>query len=248
MPLSRAFLLAEGWPFLALALLAQLLYRGDVFLLEILGVGRATVGHYSAAGTVVWGGLTLAQLSALALYPTLSRQAGDRSRQARDRPRPTRPALVAGAAGALGGAILAASLAVLARPLVGMAFGPGYEAVVELLRTLAWALPGASAAMLLGTVLAAWRRQRLALLLQGVAVLVALGADLLLIPRLGALGAARVAVGVETGLALAQLAILLGTGRGRSWYSDRDGREGSEPWEVDPCRGENSEPSSSPRP
>jgi len=195
-------LLIEGWPFLGLALLAQLLFRLDLFLLEALGRSREEVGFYGAASALVWGLLTLPQLLALAVYPTLSRAAA----AARG---PRREALAAAGLGAGLGALLALGLWSARRPLVALAFGAEFEPTAALVATLAWALPGGCAAMLLGTVLAAWRGQRLALAVQAAAIAAALALNLGWIPELGALGAARAAVLVQTALATALLAALL---------------------------------------
>jgi O-antigen/teichoic acid export membrane protein len=201
-PAAARELLAEGWPFLGLALAMQLLFRLDLFLLAALGRSREEIGFYGAAATVVWGLLTLPQLFALAVYPTLSRSALGPSR-------PRRQALASAALGGGLGTMLAAGLWLAREPLVALAFGPGFAPAAPLLATLAWALPGACAAMLLGTVLAAWRGQRLALALQGAAVAASLAGNLGSIPGQGALGAAGTAVLVHGGLGLGLLAALL---------------------------------------
>lgn len=191
-----ARLLREGWPFLGLALLLQLVLRGDVFLLEALGQGREEIGVYGAAVTVVWGVLAVPQLLALAVYPALSRRAALGGR-------PARAGLGAAALGLAVGGIAAGALWLAREPLVRLAFGAEYAPAAPLLGTLAWALPGACTAMVLGTVLAAWHRQRLNLVLHTVALVAALAGNLYWIPLLGAPGAARVAVGVHTALGLA---------------------------------------------
>ena len=201
-PPGHRQLLREGWPFLALGALTQLLLRGDALLLEALGIARATIGHYGAAITLVWGALALPQVLAAAVYPSLSRDSLHRGPA-------LRPVLAAAAVGIAAGGALAMAFTLLAEPLVTLLFGAAYQPAAGLLAILAWALPGASASMLQGTVLAAWGRQRWSLGLQLVAVTLSITLNLTLIPRLGALGAAWAAVAVHTTLALLQLVLLL---------------------------------------
>jgi O-antigen/teichoic acid export membrane protein len=70
---------------------------------------------------------------------------------------------------------------------------------------LALALPGAFAMMVMGTVFAAWREQRTALVIMIAAVATSCLLNLLWIPRLGVLAPANVAV-----LAYTAAAVLMG--------------------------------------
>jgi O-antigen/teichoic acid export membrane protein len=142
--------------------------------------------------------MALAQLLAVASYPTLARRAA-------------RGELGRGVVSALAfvgvslGTALAIGFSILRVPLVTLLFGASFAASTELLGKLAWSLPGAFVSMLLGVVFAALRRQlwtlgassgRLALLVVGC---------LLVVPEAGALGCARVVVAVQSVTALANL-------------------------------------------
>jgi O-antigen/teichoic acid export membrane protein len=196
-------LIAEGWPFLVHGLVFQLLLRGDLFLLELLGRERAEVGLYAAAGTLVWGLLAAPQALSLAVYPLLSRRAGAAGAESR------RVVLGLAALGGGFGGLVALGLAAFSQPLVELAFGTKLAGAGALLARLAWAFPGACTAMILGIVLAAQGRQRTSLALGLVAVVGLAVADGLLVAGGGALAAAGVAVAVHTAIALAQLAVLL---------------------------------------
>lgn len=189
--------LTEGWPFLVGALITILLLRADLFLLELLGAGRAQVGLYAAASTVIWAVLLIPQMMALAIYPTLTRQPGRFG-----------TVLVVGGGGALLGALAAAALSLAAEPLILPLFGASFGASVPLMGRLAWALPGACASMLLGILLAARGRQQVTMRLQLVGLLGLVGLDLVLIPSGGAAAAANVAVWVHSGIALALAAAM----------------------------------------
>jgi len=86
-------------------------------------------------------------------------------------------------------------------------FGPSYGAAVSLLGVLAWALPGAFGAMLLGVAVAACGRQAWALAWQVAALLLAGVALLIVIPRYQLAGCALVTVGIHGASLAAMLAI-----------------------------------------
>ena len=177
----------EGMPFLALAVTSQLLMRADTFLLASFGVSRPEIGYYGAAGTLVWGILALPMLLAIALYPTLSRWATE-----------GRSPLGAIAAtiifgGALG-LVLATGLSALGEPLVRAAFGADFEPAVALLSRLVWLLPTKFIMTFLGLILAAWRRQQLALGAMIVVLAISIILNVIWIPATGAMGSAAAAV------------------------------------------------------
>ena len=187
---TRAFLAREGLSFLGLNLAFQLLMRLDTFLLAALGVAQSRIGHYGVASAPVWGLLGLAQLIGLALYPTLARVAG------RGELRPPR-VLALGAGGASLGVALAGVLTLVREPLVRLVFGAQYLDAVPLMAVLAWALPGACGAMVLGAAIGAAGRQSWSLGVQVALVVLAGAANLVVIPRWGLQGCAAVVVSVQ---------------------------------------------------
>jgi O-antigen/teichoic acid export membrane protein len=205
-PRSRAWLAREGAAFLALGLASQLLLRLDTFALAVRGTSETEIGHYGVASAPVWGLLGIALLLAAAVYPTLSRAAeGGGLRRAR--------VLGLGASGAVLGALLGGALFALREPLVRLVFGPSYGAAVPLLGTLAWALPGAFGATLLGVAVAACGRQAWALAWQVAALLGAGAAYLVVIPRDGLAGCAVVTVAIHGASLVAMLAIAVAAAR-----------------------------------
>jgi len=199
-PLGSPSLLAEGLPFMALAVVSQLIANGDRFLLELFGVARTEIGFWGAAGTIVWALAALAQLISVALYPSFSRQA-EAGASAR------RAGLLAGLGGVICGVVGAAALWVLGEPLVRLAFGAEFALTVPLLQRLSFALPGAFAMTVMGSVYAAWRRQRQVLWILAGALLVSLALNVMWIPTMGALAPASVAPLIYT---LAAVAMAIG--------------------------------------
>ena len=195
-PLGPSALLGEGLPFMALAVVSQLIANADRFLLELFAVPRAEIGFWGAAGTIVWALAALPQLISVALYPSFSRQA-EAGGSAR------RVGLLAGLSGAFCGVLCAGALWLLGGPLVRLAFGAEFAPAVPLLERLALALPGAFAMTVMGSVYAAWRRQRQVLWILGGALLGSVALNVIWIPRIGVSAPATVAPLVYTLTALA---------------------------------------------
>lgn len=193
-------LLREGLPFLGLAVATQLLIRADSLIQAGLGVPAESVGQYGVAHAAVWSLVAASQLLALAAYPSVSRACGD------GRVRPGHALALAVAGGSLG-ALLAALLFALRRPLILSVFGQAYGEAAELAGVLVWLLPGASAAMLMGVILAATRRQAWSLASQAVLVVVVVAGNLLAIPRWGVAGSAGVAVLAHSAAGLVVVAL-----------------------------------------
>ncbi|MBD3872544.1 MAG: oligosaccharide flippase family protein [Acidobacteria bacterium] len=205
--LGPSSLLSEGLPFMALAVVSQLIANADRFLLELLGVARAEIGYWGTAGIIVWAMAALPQLVSVALYPSFSRQAeaGGSPRQA---------GLLAGLGGAVCGLVCAGGLWILADPLVRLAFGADFAPAVPLLQRLSLALPGAFAMTVMGSVYAAWRRQRRVLWILGGALLGSLALNMMWIPSMGVLAPATVAPLVYTLTAVAMALGIVGAGTG----------------------------------
>lgn len=195
-------LLWEGVPFLALAVVSQLLVHADRFLLALLGVATADIGLWGASGTVAWALLAVPQLVAVALYPTLSRVAEGGAR-------PNGYGLLTGAAGGVVGLVFAFILQWIAEPLVDLVFGSEFSSAVPLLVTMAWALPGAFALMTMGAVYAGWRRQTVSLWIMVAAFALSATLNILWIPAMGVEAPANVAPIVYTAAALVSATVVL---------------------------------------
>ena len=205
--LGPSALLSEGLPFMALAVVSQLIANADRFLLELLGVARAEIGYWGTAGIIVWAMVALPQLISVALYPSFSRRA-----EAGGSPR--RAGLLAGLGGAVCGVVCAGGLWILGDPLVRLAFGADFAPAVPLLQRLSLALPGAFAMTVMGSVYAAWRRQRRVLWILGGALLGSLALNMMWIPSMGVSAPATVAPLVYTLTALAMALGIVGAGTG----------------------------------
>jgi len=196
----------EGLPFLALAVASQLLARADTFLLVAFKVSTQEIGFYGAAGTPVWGIVALPILLAVALYPTLSRQAAAG--------RSPLPAVgIAIIFGGIMGSALAVAINAWREPLVLLAFGSDFTPTVALLSRLLWVLPAKFIMTFLGLILAAWHRQHLALVAVGAVLVLSIGLNLIWIPTMGALGSANAAVAAHAAGVLILVAIAVTTPR-----------------------------------
>jgi O-antigen/teichoic acid export membrane protein len=193
-PVTRTFLAREGAIFLFLGLSVQASLRIDTFMLAGFGVAKEEIGRYGVAGALVWGLLGASQLLAVAMYPTISKAAASGN---------LRLTRVLGIAlgGAVLGTMLAALLTAFRGPIVRLVFGPQYAASERLVGVLAWALPSACVAMMLGVVVAACGRQGWSLVNQCVVVAASAAGNFLAIPRWGTAGCAAIAV-VAWGVAL----------------------------------------------
>jgi O-antigen/teichoic acid export membrane protein len=192
---------------MALAVVSQLIANADRFLLELLGVARAEIGYWGTAGIIVTAMAALPQLVSVALYPSFSRRA-----EAGGSPR--RAGLLTGLGGAVCGLLCAGGLWILADPLVRLAFGTDFEPAVPLLQRLSLALPGAFAMTVMGSVYAAWRRQRRVLWILGGALLGSLALNVMWIPSMGVSAPATVAPLVYTLTAVAMALGIVGAGTG----------------------------------
>jgi O-antigen/teichoic acid export membrane protein len=186
-----SFFASQGAVFVALALAMQALLRLDTLLLAGLGLPAATIGQYSVGVAPVLGLITAAQVLAGAVYPTVARLARDERLAARH-------VLAVGLASTGLGLVLAAGLYVVREPAIRLVFGPSYAYATKLLAVLVWALPGECAAMGLGVIAAARRRQSWNLALQVVLLAGAAAGMLATFPRLGAEGVAWTVVVVHS--------------------------------------------------
>jgi PST family polysaccharide transporter len=176
----------EGFPFMALAVISQLLFHADRFLLAAFGVETAEIGLWGAAGTIAWAMLAIPQLLAVALYPAFSRIAESGGL-------PRRLGVLSSIGGVAAGLICTVAIRWIAEPLIDITFGAEFESAVALLRQLAWALPGAFALMAMGTAYAAWRRQTVSLWAMLGALALSVTLNIILIPSMGVSGPAVVA-------------------------------------------------------
>lgn len=200
--LDRGYLAREGAVFLVLNLGLQAMLRIDTFMLAGFAVAKDRIGVYGVAAAPVWGLLGVAQLVAVAAYPTLAKAATERLLSVR------RVAAIA-LAGAAIGTLLAVAVTVVRVPLIRVVFGPQYIEAAQLVASLAWVLPGACLEMWMGVVVAACGRQRWGLATQGFVLLSAAAGDVIAIPRWGLAGCAGVAVAVWSAGALVALTVAL---------------------------------------
>lgn len=200
----------EGLPFMALAVLSQLLVNTDRFLLEFLGIARTEIGFWGAAGTIIWALIAIPQLVAVAVYPTFSRLAerGDSWRRA---------GLMSIVGGASAGLACALILREIAEPLVGLFFGPDFVPAGPLMRRLSLVLPAAFAMMVVGTVFAAWRRQTLAVWALAAAFCLSFALNFAWIPVIGTMACANAAVAAySTASVVMTILLFVAAGSGKT--------------------------------
>lgn len=175
----------------ALTIVGVLTQRLNVMLLSLL-VGDAAAGWYSAAMRLVEATKVLPFAFFGALFPVFARrfsdhQSGDLTTKEPD------DAFISGYRRGFYVLLVlcglaAAAITMLAEPLIRLLYGPGYEPSVRALQILIWSLPPAVFAMRYSVELVARGRERPALLASVVTLLIALGLNLLVLPRWGLLG------------------------------------------------------------
>lgn len=182
-PAAWIALVKKSWPLGVAAVLAMLYYwNGSALLARLVGDGE--LGIYSAAFKLVLGLGFASAAFAGALYPVMSRHAANAGGQlSRTLERGLRYIILAAIAlGVIGG--------VLSEVVIGALYGAGYERAGAVLRLLCWW----GAFMYVNAMLAhffyAIGRPRVVMWQTGVALVVNVLANLLLIRRYGAPGAA----------------------------------------------------------
>jgi O-antigen/teichoic acid export membrane protein len=177
-----------------------LMFRIDVLLLQWLRDSE-TVGVYSAAYRPFEAALLVPVAIMAAGFPRLVRAAAGG---------PAFRALAWRLAGALLACAVAAGLFgwLAGPPLISFLFGAPYEAAGGLLRILVLALPAIYLNALLTQAIVALRRPWLVAASMATALVANVALNLLLIPQLGATGAAVATVIAETTLLVASLAAL----------------------------------------
>ncbi len=179
--------LRDGWPLVLHAILAMLAFNADLVILRFFR-DAATVGRYAVAYTLVSYLANLGSAFAVSALPALSRAGAADGRDYR-----TAMAYAAAIAvpAALGGWVLSG-------PIIGMIFGADYAPAGAALAVLIWNVPALWLRFTGQMGLIAAGRQDVVLRVTVIGAVVAIGLDLLIVPRYGMLGAAGVAVGVET--------------------------------------------------
>jgi O-antigen/teichoic acid export membrane protein len=167
---------------LALLMALSLLYqRSGVLLLSLLD-GDAAAGAYSAAARVIEALKALPAAFFGAMFPILA--AG------RHQPAAGRAYRRAFAALLVVSGLLAATAGLLARPILGLLFGPGFEAAVPALRIMVWSLPPTIVAFKLSLDLVVAGRERAAAAAVALTLLIGGGLTAWLIGRWSLSGAA----------------------------------------------------------
>jgi O-antigen/teichoic acid export membrane protein len=209
-PFDRAIagpLLANGAP-LALSAFLALAYQHADKLMTTRFIGdTAQTGYLTAAFIVVFGVIELLSTTVLtATYPLLARYQG--------------------AGDTFGFMVeklafftlvitlpLALALLLFAPALIVPLFGPGYAPTAEVLRVLIWYAVAAMAANIFAQALLAQNRQRRLLAIRASGLGLNIILNLLLIPRLGIIGAALASLGAE----LLALTALVGSFQAEGW-------------------------------
>jgi len=183
-------MLRAALPFGLAGLLVMLYYWNGSAVLSKLS-GDEAVGIYGAAFRLVLGMSLVASAFAGAMYPVMSRlyvQDPVRLRQVFTRSM-RYMLLIAVPLGVLG--------TVLARPVILMLYGRGYEASIPVLIILGWWLALVHLNCLTGHYFLSINRPRTLTLQAGISLGVNVGLNVLLIPRLGPAGAAWAVLAAE---------------------------------------------------
>ncbi|HEX3901371.1 MAG TPA: flippase [Polyangia bacterium] len=184
----------EALPLWFATLFSLLYFKGDVVILKAFS-SNAEVGAYSAAYKIFEGSMIVPAVVLAATFPPLARAKGDPERQRRWEAALVMLLLALGAAVAV--VVYAAS-----GPIVALVYGAGFVRAVPSLRVLAAALPILFLNYGLTHFLIARDLERRNLQFAALMLLVNVGANLLVVPRLGGPGAAWATLVTEVALTI----------------------------------------------
>jgi O-antigen/teichoic acid export membrane protein len=198
---ARIGFLKQAAPFGVAVAILSIFYNFDQVLVRTI-VGAAANGLYGSAARISFTASVLGGLLALVVFPDLARLRKD-ARSMR-----SYLAKAAGLAASIG-FVTAGILFVVAEPLLVLLYGARFAAAAPFLRVLCLvvAFRGISTVSLYAANAAG--RERGALGVAAVFAAVSVGADLLLLPRYGAMAAAWISGVGEVCIALALLAVSL---------------------------------------
>jgi O-antigen/teichoic acid export membrane protein len=183
----------------AIPLVNAVYARADVFVVTWLG-SWTDVGLYGAATRIVDLARTVSPAYGKALYPLLARLHATRSREF----------AVLGAQAVREVVVVAATLAfgiaALSGWMIDALYGPALAPAADVLAVLAWTLIPAGLATVLAQLLFAADRQIVDLRVNAVATVASVALNVVLVPRLGARGAAVSALAAATLYAVLQYA------------------------------------------
>ncbi len=177
-----AGLVRGGWPFALTALVVTVYFRLDTVMLSLMAGERAT-GVYGACASLLFASLLLSQSLVTAVFPVIAEAGAIDAPRSRDVLRRAFPlSLAAGLPFGLGATAFAA-------PVLTLLFGHGYGEGAHVLELLAWTAPVLFLTNLFGHAVAASGRQRDVLVISAINAAINVSLNLVLIPRLGAVGA-----------------------------------------------------------
>lgn len=183
-------LVARARPLVGSALLGLLIYNSDFLFLRLFR-GRAAVGLYAAAYTLVSFLLNMGAAYNMSLLPRLTRTSGLHADHHGLYHTATAHVFAVSFPIALGGSLLAAQI-------VTLVFGPGYGPSAIALSILMWTIPVCLLRDVPVMTLLAWGREDRVLRLTAWAASIGLALNLILIPTYGLIGAAIASVATES--------------------------------------------------
>ncbi|MGH7476606.1 MAG: flippase [Longimicrobiales bacterium] len=182
-------LLPRAWPIVSSGLLGLMIYNSDLIFLRLFHTAEL-VGYYAAAYALISFLANLGMAYGVSLLPTLTRlgRSPDEQRELYQTAMAQVCAVVLPVA--VGGAFLA-------HQIIGLIFGAGYAPSGIALQVLIWSIPLALVRDVPVAALFAAGRETQVFRLTGVAAVLNVGLNILLIPRYGMLGAAAATVFTE---------------------------------------------------
>ncbi|MEO8218019.1 MAG: oligosaccharide flippase family protein [Acidobacteriota bacterium] len=188
-------LIAEALPLAGTSVVAMVSHNFDLVLVG-LWLGSSAAGMYGAAYRVVWAPTLIVTAYYMALRPTLARGYRDGIETVSELLRRSVRLTTALAVGIVVGGVL------LAVPLVRLLYGRGYDGAIQPMQMLLVAFALVVVSRKYRLILTCFNRQGVDFNIMSAAAVVNIVANLLLIPRMGVLGAALASVISEVGILL----------------------------------------------
>jgi O-antigen/teichoic acid export membrane protein len=158
-------------------------FQLDAFLISLY-LSETDIGWYGAAQTIVLGFWMMATAIRTTLYPVMARIQKETPERLPNLYRRAHQYLL------LAALPIAAGITVLARPIVRLVFGEGFEETVPALQIMIWAVVFAFVNVPNARLVLVRNRQKQAGWMTGISMVVNVVLNLVLIPRLGIVGAA----------------------------------------------------------
>ena len=191
-------ILRESLPQGIASVLVIIYFKIDIIMLSLMK-GDAAVGLYGAAYKFLDLAIFIPAIFMISIFPLMSKFYSENKERLKEIYQKSFYYLM------LIAIPLAVCVTFLARPIILLMYGEKFTGSIAALQILIWAVVAIFASQVTGYMMVSINRQRLGMYIAGLGCAINIGLNLLLIPRVGFIGAAWATVVTETFLSMALL-------------------------------------------